>query len=85
MSKTYSIKLRCVICGCNDQFEFNEDKSYVKCTFCNREYFGGIEELQELNRDLINEVKDEIKNDAIKYMQKEIEKAFKGNKYVKIK
>ena len=30
----------------------------IKCTFCNREYFGGIEELKELNEDVIEEVTD---------------------------
>lgn len=61
MQTEYSLKLRCATCGCDDKFEFNEDKSYVKCTFCNREYFGGIEELKELNIDAIDEVKEQIK------------------------
>ena len=60
MQTEYSLKLRCATCGCDDKFEFNEDKSYVKCTFCNREYFGGIEELKELNTDTIDEVKEQI-------------------------
>ena len=61
MQTEYSLKLRCATCGCDDKFEFNEDKSYVKCTFCNREYFGGIEELKELHekaRTTQNELKE---------------------------
>ena len=51
LKDNYEIRLRYTTCGCEDQFEFNEDKSYIKCTFCNREYFGGIEELKELPTD----------------------------------
>ena len=69
MQTEYSLKLRCATCGCDDKFEFNEDKSYVKCTFCNREYFGGIEELKELNTDTIDEVKEQIKKNTAKYIQ----------------
>ena len=62
MKKEYFLRLRCATCGREDSFEYNDDKSYVKCTFCNREYFGGIEELKELNEDVIEEVKEEIEN-----------------------
>ena len=74
MQTEYSLKLRCATCGCDDKFEFNEDKSYVKCTFCNREYFGGIEELKELNTDTIDEVKEQIKKNTAKYIQDQISK-----------
>ena len=46
LRNNYTIKLRCATCGSDEHFEFNEDKSYIKCTMCNREYFGGIEELK---------------------------------------
>ena len=85
MKEEYEIRLRCATCGCDDQFEFNDDQSYIKCTFCNREYFGGIEELKELNEDVIEEVKEEIEQDAKSYLEAELKKAFKGNKYIKFK
>lgn len=85
MKDLYSIKLRCATCGNEDFFEFNNDKSFIKCTFCNREYTGGIEELTELNNDVMGEVKEEIQQDAIKHIQDELRKAFRGNKYIKIK
>ena len=69
MKDLYSIKLRCATCGNEDFFEFNNDKSFIKCTFCNREYTGGIEELKELNNDVMEEVKEEIQQDAIKHIQ----------------
>ena len=85
MKEEYEIRLRCATCGCDDQFEFNDDQSYIKCTFCNREYLGGIEELQEVNEEVIEEVKEEIEQDAMTYFETELKKAFKGNKYIKFK
>ena len=59
MKKDYSksIQLRCVVCGSADDFEFNEDKTYIKCAKCNREYLGGYDELVELNKSLIDEAR----------------------------
>ena len=69
MKEEYEIRLRCATCGCDDQFEFNDDQSYIKCTFCNREYLGGIEELKELNEEVIEEVKEEIEQDAMSFLK----------------
>lgn len=85
LKKNYEIRLRCATCGREDQFEFNDDKSYVKCTFCNREYFGGIEELKELNQDAFDDAREKIEKDAASYIKDQLKKAFKGNKYIKIK
>lgn len=83
-----SIALRCITCGGED-FEFNEDKSYIKCNLCNREYFGGYDELVELNEETISESIDSTKNEIESDLQKELsdifKNAFKGNKYIKIK
>jgi phage/plasmid primase-like uncharacterized protein len=81
----YEIRLRCATCGCEDHFESNEDRSYIKCTFCNREYFGGLEELKESNQETIDEIKEEIKADATDYLKERLKKAFKGNKYIKFR
>lgn len=85
IKKEYPIKLRCATCGCDDQFEYNDDKSYIKCTFCNREYLGGIEELKELNVDAFNDAKRELEKDVIKEMQAMLKKNFKGNKHLKFR
>ena len=54
-----------------------------------REYFGGYDELVELNQALIEETLDdkkfEIKKDIEKDIHEMLNKAFKGNKHVKIK
>ena len=91
MRKDYnkSIRLRCVVCGSDSDFESNEDKTYIKCTRCNREYLGGYDELVELNQALIDEeveaTKQEVKEDLEKEIHEMLKKAFKGNKYIKIK
>lgn len=85
MKENYGIKLRCATCGCDDQFEYNDDKSYIKCSFCNREYWGGIEELQDLNEELIDELKEEIQTDARDYLESKLKEAFKESKYIKFK
>jgi ribosomal protein S27E len=41
-----SIQLRCITCGDKD-FEFNEEKTWVKCNRCGKEYLGGYDELVE--------------------------------------
>ncbi len=83
--KTYTIQYRCLTCGSTDYFESNEDKSYIKCTMCNREYFGGLQELRDLNAETINEAKEYVKQDARKLIEKELKKVFKGSKYIKFK
>lgn len=45
-------KCVCVECG-SISFECNEDKTYVKCENCGKEYIGGYSELVDLNRKII--------------------------------
>lgn len=91
MKESYnvSIRLRCIVCGSDSDFECNEDKSYIKCKKCNREYHGGYDELVELNESLISEeieaTKQVIANDAKEEILKSLKTAFRGNKYIKIK
>lgn len=74
-----SMQLECTTCGGQD-FEFNDDKSYVKCNTCNREYLGGYDELVEYNQGKINqsleEIKHEVKND-VEQALKDMFKKFK--------
>jgi len=83
-----SIQLHCITCGDSD-FEFNEDKTWIKCNRCGREYLGGYDELFELNQENINRELDETKKEITKDLKDDITKmfqdAFKGNKNIKFK
>lgn len=91
MKKKYdrSVSLRCVVCGSAYHFEYNDDKSYVKCTLCNREYLGGLDELQEMNEAMIAEeveaIKKEVTSDVEKELTDLLKKAFRGKKYIQFK
>lgn len=85
MKESYKVVLRCAICGSEDHFEFNEDKSYIKCTFCNREYLGGIDELKELNQEVLDERIENIRKDVATHIKDALSKAFSGNKNIKLK
>ncbi|WP_156309384.1 hypothetical protein [Sphingobacterium endophyticum] len=84
MSTKITVSLICATCGQSD-FDHNEDKSWVRCINCDREYPGGIDELAELNQaniqDAVNEYGDSLVND----FAKKIESKFKKNKYIKFK
>jgi hypothetical protein len=83
-----SIQLQCITCG-NSDFEFNDDKSWIKCCCCDREYLGGYSELVELNQENIdrevNIMKEEVSIDLQNDITNIFKNAFKGNKYIKIK
>lgn len=91
MKKSFdrSIQLRCVVCGSADDFEYNEDKTHIKCKKCNREYSGGYDELVEMNQahiqDELDDMKAEVKQDAEKYLHDSLKKALKGSKFIKFK
>lgn len=86
---SYNIKLRCIVCGSEDHFDCNDDKSYIKCTNCGKEYFGGYDELVSCNQEQIAEIKDLAAEKIGKDLQKELNQmlrnVFRGNKYIKIK
>ncbi len=68
---------RCATCGCTDYFETNEDNSYIKCTNCGREYFGGKDELLEYNQDEIEAAKERLQTAIADKLHKELLKSFK--------
>jgi ribosomal protein S27E len=90
MKKSYdkTISLKCITCG-DSNFEFNDDKTWIKCNRCGREYKEGYDELVELNEEIINleleKTKTEITKDIQKDMEEMLKKTFSGNKNIKLK
>ena len=79
-----NIPARCATCAGSD-FEFNEDKTYIKCNRCGREYHGGYEELKMLNQEYIQNGINDLASDVLDDLKEDFKKAFKGNKFIKIK
>ena len=79
MKQQYTGKLRCITCGDTESFEFNDDKSYIKCVKCGREY------LLSYNQEEIEVIKGQIQADAEDYIKQSLQNAFKGSKLFKIK
>lgn len=67
-----NVQLECATCGGQD-FEFNDDKTYIKCNTCNREYLGGYDELIEYNQRKINQTLEDVKREV----KHDVEQAFK--------
>jgi hypothetical protein len=68
---------RCDTCGSEDQFEVSEDKSYIKCNSCGREYFGGLEELKGYNQKSLEQIKANFAKDAKTALEEKIKSLFK--------
>lgn len=85
-----NIELRCPTCG-GSQFEYGDDidndYANVRCIGCDRTMTK--DELIQENAENINENAQEIGKEALddlaKKMKRDLKKAFKGNKYIKIK
>lgn len=90
MKSNYNINvnLQCITCGGGD-FEFSDDKSYVKCKLCNKEYHGGYDQLVEMNQESINreihKTKNQIAKDFKEDIVKQLKDAFRGSKHIKFK
>lgn len=74
MKKSYDkkVQLKCISCGDSD-FEFNDDKTWIKCNRCERVYQGGYDELLELNQETINNELEKTKTEISKDIQKDME------------
>lgn len=83
-----SVSLSCITCG-GEKFDFNEDKSWIKCITCNREYTGGYDELVTMNQESISleveAMKQEVAQDLKDELTAKFKAAFKENKNFKLK
>lgn len=81
MEKLYKGKLRCITCAGED-FEFNEDKSHMKCTKCGHEYLGGYNELLQCHQDAQDKARSRLKKDIEDMVKSELRKVVKEAKKI---
>mgnify|MGYP003327405430 CR=1 FL=1 len=81
MKKNYnkSIKLQCATCGADCFFETDEQTGVITCAKCNRVYYGGYDELVNLNQKRIEDEVELTKEEVMKDLNKEIMDVFKKN------
>lgn len=87
-NKKITVALVCATCGGAD-FDFNEDKTYVRCETCNREYLGGYDELVEFNQAKIDtameQTKEQVAEEVKEAVTKSLKDVFRGSKFIKFK
>ncbi len=59
-----SVQLKCITCG-DTSLEYNEDKSFIVCKRCDREYLGGYDELVALNQAEIDRELEKLGKEAL--------------------
>lgn len=84
MSTKINVELFCATCGQSD-FEHNEDKSWIKCNNCNREYTGGVDELLEYNQNQVDAALEQEAQKLLDVFAKDMETKYKNNKHIKFK
>lgn len=72
-----TISLRCMTCGASYAFDVDDLTGYVTCHKCNRVYYGGEEELIDLNQALIEYEKELIVEEVQNDIAQELLKIFK--------
>lgn len=79
MKKDYSkhIKLLCVTCGSGDFFDKNEETGVITCNKCNRIYYGGYDEIVELNQQAISSEVENMKQEVEQDLVKDLNNIFK--------
>ena len=80
MEKSYdkTIKLRCITCGSDCSFYMDTKTGKVICLKCNRIYYGGYDEVVNMNQRLIDDELQLTVEEVKKDLEKELLKRLKG-------
>lgn len=78
LKKNYNlnVSLQCATCGSTCSFVTDEKTGGITCKRCNRVYYGGYDELVNLNQKRIADEVDDVKKEGEKDNQKEMNKIF---------
>ena len=71
------ISLQCATCGSECSFITDERTGFVICKKCNRKYYGGYDELKDLNQCRIDDEMNLLVGQVKKDFTKDISKMFK--------
>lgn len=71
------ITLQCVTCGADYAFVSDKTTGVIMCQKCNRVYYGGYDELADLNQKRIDDEMQILVKDVKKDLEKEIVEMFK--------
>lgn len=79
MKQNYNkqIKLVCATCGSGDFFDKDEDTGVITCKKCNRVYYGGYDEIVELNQQQIGTEIENMKQEVQQDLLRDINNIFK--------
>jgi len=79
MKQNYNkqIKLVCATCGSGDFFDKDEDTGVITCKKCNRVYYGGYDEIVELNQQQIGAEIENMKQEVQQDLLRDINNIFK--------
>lgn len=79
MKQNYSkqVKLLCVTCGSSDFYEENKESGVITCKKCNRIYYGGYDEIVELNKQTIISEVENMKQEVEQDLMKDLNNIFK--------
>ena len=83
MKDDYSkeIHLQCATCGGEDYFETDKDTGVITCKKCNRKYYGGYDEIVNLNQKRIGDEQQLLVNDVQKDIEKELQNMIKSIRF----
>lgn len=79
MKQNYNkqIKLLCATCGSGDFFDKNEETGVITCKKCNRIYYGGYDEIVELNQQCISSNVENMRQEVQQNLIKDLNSMFK--------
>lgn len=67
----------CATCGSGDFFSKNEETGVISCKKCNRIYYGGYDEIVELNQQAISSEVEKMKQEVEQDLVKDLNNMFK--------
>lgn len=72
------IQLRCSTCDSDCNFHTDEATGIIVCKKCNRKYYGGYDELVDLNQKRVDDELNLLVDDVKSHFEKKLKKIFRN-------